>query len=660
MKRKFLLWLGASLIASALVLSLLPDRIKVWARSSLPTADTLQSLPSSGSPRPPENQAESRKISATATASASAPAGDLTVSRTWRAGELLRSNAAQGDSVERRLLEVFASIEQGDVPTALTKSARLTREHPNYQLGQLVHGDLLKLRFDPNAQLAGFAGSEGNSGQAGQTQLAALRTETRQRLEALHNRPPQGSVPHQFVALSDWSRHAIAIDASQSRLYLFENQPSSDARQGTRLKLVADFFMSVGKSGTGKHIEGDGRTPLGNYYITSVRARQSLPPFYGSGALPINYPNAFDVASERTGFGIWLHGTPPDQFVRAPLASDGCVVLSNPDMQHLLDTVAPRSTPVVIADQLQWTDPDTLTPDRDAFYSLLVQWQQARSEWSAEEFFARFGTPRILQSENDTAANQRSARLAPDASAWLVRPDVKLGVARLSLLQSRLPQPTMVATFEETVDHIPTGVMRRQYWHQVSGEWKLIQDTILAGTVSAQIQRPGAAVALATPAKGSNGTQLAGSGKPVTQKDIASSAKPSQPTATGRSEATSKPTGKPANGDEEAIRRAVQAWASAWSSKNMAGYLAAYDRQFSPPNGMSRKAWEQERRDRIVPKARIQVKLSNVTIRTQGNEATVRFVQNYQADPLNVSSRKTLTMVRKGQQWLIAEEQVGR
>ncbi|MDZ4095682.1 MAG: hypothetical protein U1D35_12360, partial [Paracoccaceae bacterium] len=61
-----------------------------------------------------------------------------------------------------------------------------------------------------------------------------------------------------------------------------------------------------------------------------------------------------------------------------------------------------------------------------------------------------------------------------------------------------------------------------------------------------------------------------------------------------------------------------------------------------------------------VTKARIQVRLSDVSIRAQGDRATVRFVQHYRADPLNVSSRKTLTLVRKGRQWLIAQEQVGR
>jgi hypothetical protein len=42
-----------------------------------------------------------------------------------------------------------------------------------------------------------------------------------------------------------------------------------------------------------------------------------------------------DARRGKTGSGIWLHGTPPDQFVRAPKATDGCVVLANPDLERM-------------------------------------------------------------------------------------------------------------------------------------------------------------------------------------------------------------------------------------------------------------------------------------------------------------------------------------
>jgi hypothetical protein len=78
----------------------------------------------------------------------------------------------------------------------------------------------------------------------------------------------------------------------------------------------------------------------------------------------------------------------------------------------------------------------------------------------------------------------------------------------------------------------------------------------------------------------------------------------------------------------------------------MNGYLGAYGKEFDPPGGQSRKAWEEERRSRIVGKSRITVKLTNLAVSVNGNKATAKFRQAYSADALNVSSRKTLELVK--------------
>jgi murein L,D-transpeptidase YafK len=101
--------------------------------------------------------------------------------------------------------------------------------------------------------------------------------------------------------LSSRNKYALAVDASRSRLYMFEHQPAG-------LALMADFYISVGKAGMGKEAEGDLRTPMGVYYITNSIAPKLLKDFYGAGALPINYPNPLDLRRGKTGSGIWLHG----------------------------------------------------------------------------------------------------------------------------------------------------------------------------------------------------------------------------------------------------------------------------------------------------------------------------------------------------------------
>jgi tetratricopeptide (TPR) repeat protein len=107
------------------------------------------------------------------------------------------------------------------------------------------------------------------------------------------------------------------------------------------------------------------------------------------------------------------------------------------------------------------------------------------------------------------------------------------------------------------------------------------------------------------------------------------------------------------------VESAVRAWAAAWSAKDIGGYLGAYGREFDPPGGLARKAWEEERKSRIVGKSRISVRLSDLAVSVNGNKATAKFKQAYSADTLNVSSRKTLELQKSGDRWVIVRETAG-
>jgi len=113
----------------------------------------------------------------------------------------------------------------------------------------------------------------------------------------------------------------------------------------------------------------------------------------------------------------------------------------------------------------------------------------------------------------------------------------------------------------------------------------------------------------------------------------------------------------PQSGAQEEVTKALANWAKAWSSKNMKSYFAAYANDFNTPKGMSRKAWETEREQRIAGKSgKISVSYSDPKITVDGDRATVRFRQEYSAPGLNSSSSKTLVFVRSGNRWLIKEE----
>jgi tetratricopeptide (TPR) repeat protein len=172
----------------------------------------------------------------------------------------------------------------------------------------------------------------------------------------------------------------------------------------------------------------------------------------------------------------------------------------------------------------------------------------------------------------------------------------------------------------------------------------LIRD--LFGSPGAKASRP-VAVAAANPTPAPAAAVATPTAKPT------AAAVPTTAPATPAAPATAAASD---NADKD-VRAAVQAWASAWSAKNTSGYLAAYGNEFDAPGG--RKSWEEERKKRIVSKNKISVKLSDLNIKVTGNKAQARFRQDYDADALSISSRKTLDMVKSGDRWVIVKESTG-
>ncbi len=368
---------------------------------------------------------------------------------------------------EARLLEVFHLTSQGRGKEALAKAESLVRDHPNFQLAQLALGDLHAARIRPVRQLGDVPGALAGTIPEAQSTLGDLRQESRRRIDAQKHRPSPGSIPTQFLELAPRYKHAIAVDASRSRLYLFENSP-----QG--LKLVADYYASVGKLGTEKAAEGDQRTPLGVYFITSRLDPATLRDFYGAGALPINYPNPLDQLRGKTGSGIWLHGTPSEQFSRAPLASDGCLVLANPDLERLLRTVEPRSTPVVIAQQLQWAQPQQIQAERKSFDKVLDEWRTAKSRGDLQKLLGFYAPD--FQGQKNQALGEWSSQLHAETQALRGRPLQLKDKATLRWTDS---SDTMVVTFGEVAEGARTGPVKRQYWTRRGNQWQIFFEGVI-------------------------------------------------------------------------------------------------------------------------------------------------------------------------------------
>lgn len=367
-------------------------------------------------------------------------------------------------NAEQQLLEVVRLMNLADHHNALVKAQALVEEFPHFQLAQLVYGDLLSAHNRPIRQMGELPHDQQL---AHKDRLTQLREEAGQRLRAQNGLPEADWVPTQLLMNSQSNKHIIAVDASKSRVYLLK-------KTATGMQRVGDFYASVGKAGTGKLREGDNKTPLGVYFITSYLDPSRLEDLYGSGALPINYPNRLDVQRGKTGSGIWLHGKPSAEFSRAPLATEGCVALSNPDIQRIINTVAVGSTPVIIAPSLQWAPPQASARQRDAFQALIHKWAAARSSGDIKELRA-FYAPEFKYDEKPRPVAQGNSNRKPGGQAGQA-----IRIADLSMLLWQDDSETLIVTFTEVVKGQRRGRTIRQYWTRNDAQWKIFSETRLS------------------------------------------------------------------------------------------------------------------------------------------------------------------------------------
>lgn len=368
--------------------------------------------------------------------------------------------AAELDA-DRQMANSLLAVSQSRMPEAQIAVDKLTREYPNFRLAQLIKGDLLLARAQPLQTL-------GNTGNVRNVELEQLRDEARQRVRAATEVLPNDQVPAYLLNLDDGYRHALVVDASRSRLYVYENRAGLPVR-------VADFYITIGKSGAGKQREGDNRTPIGIYTISSFKSPRELTDFYGGGAFTLSYPNEWDTRQGRNGYGIWIHGTPSNNYSRTPRASEGCVVLANDDLRRLGQYIQTGKTPVIIAEQVEWVAYDVLDTRRNDLATALDQW---RTDWESRD------TDRLLShysasfraGSQDLPAFAASKYKVNAAKSW-----IKVGLSKLSLMLYPERPDFALVTFEQNYQssNLSDRTPKRQFWSRENGRWKIIHETSL-------------------------------------------------------------------------------------------------------------------------------------------------------------------------------------
>lgn len=363
---------------------------------------------------------------------------------------------APSRDLELALAKSLQAVGNSRLDVALNEVDSLLKANPNFKLAQLVRGDLLLARSRPINDF-------GDAPNAPKDRVQDLREEANARLQRVQQQQPV-SVPRYLWQLAPGQRHVVVVDTGKSTLYLFENVNGEP-------RYVADFYITQGKKGADKNAEGDQKTPLGVYFVNQYLSRDKLTDFYGSGAYPISYPNEWDRRLKRDGHGIWLHGTPSDTYSRPPLASNGCVVLSNDDLTHLGRHLQVGITPVIITRQMEWSD----EADRSDRAALLKEIEQWRSDWSrldTEAYLAHYAQD-FSSGNTDLPAFARQKRLVNSGKTW-----IKVKLSNLSAFPYPNQPGLVVVNFEQDYEsnNLSNRMLKRQYWMKRDGRWQIVYE----------------------------------------------------------------------------------------------------------------------------------------------------------------------------------------
>jgi len=359
-------------------------------------------------------------------------------------------------SMEAMLVKSLMSINDNKLDAAMNEVDAMIKINPNFKLAHLVKGDLLLAR-------AQVLNEFGNMPGAPKAQVQDLRDEARARLQRMQAAPPT-LTPKYLWHMDDSQRYAIVVDTSQSTLYLYENV-NGEARY------VADFYISIGKLGTDKIIEGDQKTPLGVYFIIDNLPKSKLSDFYGSGAFPINYPNAWDRKLGRNGFGIWLHGTPTDTYSRPPRASNGCVVMTNPDLEKISTLMQVGITPVIITHKIDWrNEQDQL--ERTELMQAIEHWRAAWSSINTDAYLQHY-SPDFNSNGVDFHAWSQQKKLVNSGKSW-----IKVGMSKLSMFAYPSQPNMVVVSFDQdySSNNLSNQMKKRQYWMKRDNRWQIIYE----------------------------------------------------------------------------------------------------------------------------------------------------------------------------------------
>lgn len=363
---------------------------------------------------------------------------------------------------ENELLSVLGAIEKGQLELALEKANLHVEKYPKSRVGHLLKADILVAMSSQLNEVGEYSPLKSDV-------LNGLKHQIKNRWKHNnhHTEMSTARFPSSLIVMGK-HKHVMVTDMASGRLYLYRNESGKPS-------LIRDYYLTVGSSGYGKQVEGDNKTPIGVYSVYQFIDDTELPDLYGSGAFPVDYPNRYDRYKKRTGYGIWLHGTPSNTYARSPWASEGCFVLSNADFEDIQTFISVEErTPVILSESIDWVTLDELQNERQKYLSLFQKWKADWESLDTDAYLSHY-------SENEfnfgtTSFNNWSSRKrAVNNNKTFVQVDFDIDSLFLYPGESDMFIVRFTQRYMSNNYHGETK--KEQYWQRnQQGEWKILYE----------------------------------------------------------------------------------------------------------------------------------------------------------------------------------------
>ena len=397
----------------------------------------------------------------------------------------------------------------------------------------------------------------------------------------------QQLVPANFL---DWGKddtdYVILVDKSQQKIMVY--------RGDNPFVPEKVYSCSTGENDGPKSEKNDRKTPEGIYFFTNTYSEEYLSPIYGTRALPIDYPNQIDKKEGRGGYGIWLHGTNKPL---KPNDTNGCVALSNEDIEEIASLVTVFETPVIISSHIRMVSPDELVEKADKIKEIIQRWKTAWQEKDIEQYISFYNRQFTSEGKNLSQWKEYKTRLAKKYK------QIDLDIDDLMILAN---DGLVVASFKQTyrTPSFESYGTKKLYFTKNSEQWKIAGEFFK-----------------------------------------------------GKEKSRAVPVRKPPVFSPAEIEGFIALWKDSWEKEDIEGYVTCYDAGFRS-RGMDLNAWK-DHRERLNQKYHsLKIRITGLEIkRLKRDRASVSFIQDYMADNYRDLGKKKMILVRKGKDWKIKEEE---